>query len=39
MTEKGPRQLTGVLDNLGSIRGLIGAPMPAMGSRMLARMG
>jgi hypothetical protein len=29
--------MTGVIDNLGSIRGLIGEPMPAMGPRVLAR--
>ena len=29
--------MTGVLDNLGSIRGLIGEPMPAIGPRVLAR--
>jgi hypothetical protein len=29
--------MTGVLDNLGSIRGLLGEPMPAMGPRVLAR--
>ncbi|MGA2830923.1 MAG: hypothetical protein ABSF03_32965 [Streptosporangiaceae bacterium] len=29
--------MTGVLDNFGSIRGLIGEPMPAMGPRVLAR--
>ena len=29
--------MTGVLDNLGSIRGLIGEPMPAIGPRVLTR--
>ena len=29
--------MTGVLDNLGSIRSLIGEPMPAIGPRVLAR--
>jgi hypothetical protein len=29
--------MTGVIDNLGSIRGLIGEPMPAIGPRVLAR--
>jgi hypothetical protein len=29
--------MTGVIDNLGSIRGLIGEPMPAIGPRVLTR--
>ena len=29
--------MTGVIDNLGSIRSLIGEPMPAIGPRVLAR--
>jgi hypothetical protein len=29
--------MTGVIDNLGSIRGLMGEPMPAIGPRVLAR--
>jgi hypothetical protein len=29
--------MTGVLDSLGSIRQIIGEPMPAMGSRVLTR--